>query len=266
MSYQNTPAGSRNQTPVLIQVCPLSLEAGDRIRAAVRGMKRVGLAASRWAEMVHAAAQRQAGIRLNGRRDPDTRGTCALPAVVPGRSRPIRIGVQLFELAEWMIRMSRGTAAGRTGNSYGLIIEKNAVPAPGAAHRPQGEGGEVGRPADRCPGFAISGIDIPGLPLTAKINQKLAVWREIALFGIKASVKPLPALKSVVLRVPQRNAPPFRRSAPEDNAGGGFACQENTHPTAIVEERGQVFDLFGHGPAPQTNYIISAACPWAASC
>src|SRR6185437_5292474 len=131
-----------------------------------------------------------------------------------------------------------GCGRSRIANdTYFLIGKKNAASTIGATHWPQCQRGKIRRTAHGGPGLTITGVEIPRLPLTTKIDEQLSVGRHVALVRIKTSAEPLAAFEGIARGVPESNAPPTGRPAPQNHTGVRLTRQQHAHPAGIVEER-----------------------------
>src|SRR5580765_2978100 len=99
------------------------------------------------------------------------------------------------------------------------VVDEVSAASVRAPDRPERHCGEVRRPADGGVCVGIPGIHGTAGELASEIEKELTVGREVALRGIDAAAKPLTGLEGVAASVPQRKAPPLRRTAPQNYGG-----------------------------------------------
>ena len=186
----------------------------------------------------HGEFRRQVtGCRLADRHGQDLRSmrigagpSLPLPASSarqPKRCRRLSQTVRLVQFVVWSLYGGRGhrgcqpgrrlpyPADGVRADPEGASVRKHAAGVVGAAHKPQSEGREPGRPADRDPGVGV------GRTRAGRIahegNEERSVVGAIAAAFVDAGVDPLTVGERVGGGLPQAEPGPIGRSAAEDD-------------------------------------------------
>src|SRR5437867_12323939 len=97
----------------------------------------------------------------------------------------------------------------RRSDEHSTIIQEDSVSAPGIANRPQRQCCQIRRVADGGPGEIVSLCNVSGTEFSSEIDKQLPIRGDVALIRVDPSPKPLPFLKAVPPRVPQRDSPPL---------------------------------------------------------
>src|SRR5258707_13705220 len=108
----------------------------------------------------------------------------------------------------------------------GFFFPKQAPAAPAVTFGPERQCREIWRFADRCPGICIVWFDVT-VQFLRKIDEQRPVGRNIAAPFIDSSMKPLPVLERIIIRMPQDQLKPVRRTTPQNYCFDGFTGKDN---------------------------------------